>query len=227
MADADVLTEIPWSDNPDAHSNAGDVARPHRTPALSRRGCSWRPATGIGARRRDLGRPDADPARADRTARRAAVDQGAARGAGEPHGRPGRNVAELRSTRRLAARASPARGPTSSPSPRSSDWRPGGGPLPDHLCGGLERRRALARRPLCSTSFARAGGDAGSRVRVVSLEHGAWRHTRRRSAGRVRAAGHPPQRRAAGHRPRLSPAAHRPDPAGVLNTKWLTRVEVL
>ena len=28
VADGDVLTEIPWSENPDAHSNAGDLPAP-------------------------------------------------------------------------------------------------------------------------------------------------------------------------------------------------------
>jgi len=37
LAEADVLTEIPWSENPLAHSNAGDVAPPEM-PALDRRG---------------------------------------------------------------------------------------------------------------------------------------------------------------------------------------------
>jgi len=45
VADADVLTEIPWSENPNSHSNAGTVAPP-RTPALSRRGLLA--ATGVG-----------------------------------------------------------------------------------------------------------------------------------------------------------------------------------
>ncbi|MEO6142482.1 MAG: molybdopterin-binding protein, partial [Dermatophilaceae bacterium] len=45
LADADVLTEIPWSENPVAHSNAGDVPPP-ATPALGRRGLLV--ATGVG-----------------------------------------------------------------------------------------------------------------------------------------------------------------------------------
>jgi DMSO/TMAO reductase YedYZ molybdopterin-dependent catalytic subunit len=43
-----VLTEIPWSENPLAHSNAGDVPPPP-TPALSRRGVLVAGAAGIGA----------------------------------------------------------------------------------------------------------------------------------------------------------------------------------
>ena len=37
VADGDVLTEVPWSENPNAHSNAGPVPPPP-TPALTRRG---------------------------------------------------------------------------------------------------------------------------------------------------------------------------------------------
>ena len=37
LSEADVLTEIPWSENPQAHSNAGVVAPPDM-PALNRRG---------------------------------------------------------------------------------------------------------------------------------------------------------------------------------------------
>ena len=48
LATADVLTEIPWSENPLAHSNAGDVPPPP-TPALSRRGVLIAGAAGIGA----------------------------------------------------------------------------------------------------------------------------------------------------------------------------------
>ena len=48
LATADVLTEIPWSENPLAHSNAGDVPPPP-TPALSRRGVLVAGAAGIGA----------------------------------------------------------------------------------------------------------------------------------------------------------------------------------
>jgi hypothetical protein len=48
LATADVLTEIPWSENPLAHSNAGDVPPPP-TRGLSRRGVLAVGAAGIGA----------------------------------------------------------------------------------------------------------------------------------------------------------------------------------
>jgi hypothetical protein len=48
LADADVLTEVPWSENPVAHSNAGDVPPPV-PPAISRRGVLVAAGAGIGA----------------------------------------------------------------------------------------------------------------------------------------------------------------------------------
>jgi DMSO/TMAO reductase YedYZ molybdopterin-dependent catalytic subunit len=47
VADGDVLTEVPWSDNPDAHSNAGPLPAP-KTPALTRRGVLAATGAGIG-----------------------------------------------------------------------------------------------------------------------------------------------------------------------------------
>lgn len=47
VADGDVLSEIPWSENPHAHSNAGPVPPPP-TAALSRRGLLAATGAGIG-----------------------------------------------------------------------------------------------------------------------------------------------------------------------------------
>ncbi len=47
VAEADVLTEIPWDENPDSHSNAGTLADPV-TPGLSRRGLLTAAGAGIG-----------------------------------------------------------------------------------------------------------------------------------------------------------------------------------
>ena len=47
VADGDVLTEIPWNENPDSHSNAGPLPPPV-TPALSRRGVLTAAGAGIG-----------------------------------------------------------------------------------------------------------------------------------------------------------------------------------
>jgi DMSO/TMAO reductase YedYZ molybdopterin-dependent catalytic subunit len=47
LADADVLTEVPWSENPNAHTNAGDVPPPP-TPAITRRGLLIGTGAGVG-----------------------------------------------------------------------------------------------------------------------------------------------------------------------------------
>ena len=51
VVEADVLTEIPWSENPESHSNAGKLPPPP-TPGISRRGLLA--AAGAGVGRRDL-----------------------------------------------------------------------------------------------------------------------------------------------------------------------------
>jgi DMSO/TMAO reductase YedYZ molybdopterin-dependent catalytic subunit len=48
VAAGDVLTEIPWNENPESHSNAGDLPAP-ATPGISRRGVLTAAAIGIGA----------------------------------------------------------------------------------------------------------------------------------------------------------------------------------
>lgn len=47
LRDGDVLTEIPWDENPNAHSNAGTLPTP-ATPALSRRGVLIAAGIGVG-----------------------------------------------------------------------------------------------------------------------------------------------------------------------------------
>jgi len=47
VAEADVLTETPWNENPDSHSNAGTLPAPP-TPGLSRRGLLTAAGAGIG-----------------------------------------------------------------------------------------------------------------------------------------------------------------------------------
>jgi DMSO/TMAO reductase YedYZ molybdopterin-dependent catalytic subunit len=47
IAEADVLTEIPWNENPDSHSNAGTLPDPP-TPGISRRGVLTAAGAGIG-----------------------------------------------------------------------------------------------------------------------------------------------------------------------------------
>ena len=47
LAAGDVLTEIPWNENPESHSNAGDLPAPV-TPGISRRGVLTATGAGIG-----------------------------------------------------------------------------------------------------------------------------------------------------------------------------------
>ncbi len=47
VPEADVLTEIPWDENPDSHSNAGTLPAPP-TPAISRRGVLAAAGAGVG-----------------------------------------------------------------------------------------------------------------------------------------------------------------------------------
>jgi DMSO/TMAO reductase YedYZ molybdopterin-dependent catalytic subunit len=47
VAEADVLTEVPWSENPESHSNAGTLPDPP-TPGISRRGLLTAAGAGIG-----------------------------------------------------------------------------------------------------------------------------------------------------------------------------------
>jgi hypothetical protein len=48
LSDGDVLTEIPWQENPESHSNAGELPPPV-TPGISRRGVLAATGVGIGA----------------------------------------------------------------------------------------------------------------------------------------------------------------------------------
>jgi hypothetical protein len=83
LAAGDVLTEVPWNENPESHSIAGDLPPPV-TPGISRRGVLA--ATGGRYRRCGgyLDRADADSAGTDRTAGGAATRQGPAGRAGQP-----------------------------------------------------------------------------------------------------------------------------------------------
>ena len=88
VSEADVLTEIPWSENPESHSNAGTLPDPP-TPGISRRGL----LTAAGARHRfggdDHRWPNGHPTRPSRPARPTPVEPRSAAGAGQPYGRAG------------------------------------------------------------------------------------------------------------------------------------------
>ena len=223
LATADVLTEIPWSENPLAHSNAGDVPPPPTT-ALSRRGVLVAGAVGVGAVvATSVGQTVTPLERIGLLAVRQ-KSKG-------PQGVPVNKTAEQAGI---------------IPAASSGDWQlrvAGPTPYVITLADLDELARAEADLPItCVEGWSagahwrgiplldvvqRAGGDASSRVRVVSLEQGLY--------GNSVVVG--PQVSAAllathlnGERLNLDHGYPlrliSPNRPGVLNTKWLTRVEV-
>ena len=226
LADGDVLTETPWSDNPQSHSNAGGQVLPPPTPAITRRGLLL--ATGRRCRRggRDHRRADPDPAATARAAR------GARPG---PRGRSG-----SRST------APPLQAGVSQTA-MAADWTlQVDGDRPYRI--DLAELEALADHeaslPIsCVEGWSvgahwrgvplldlvrRAGGDAGSRVRLVSLQtRGAFGSSTVEGpqlAHALLATHLNGARLDLDHGYPLRLIA--PNRAGVLNTKWLTRIVV-
>ncbi len=126
VADGDVLTEIPWNDNPVSHSNAGQVPPPP-TPALSRRGVLAVTGLGLGAVVLTTVGQTAEAAGADRPACDPAAASRSAGRAGEPDGRAGPGDAD-RDGSGLDAPTDRRRHRSRSPVPRSRHWlrhRPG------------------------------------------------------------------------------------------------------
>ena len=211
LATADVLTEIPWSENPLAHSNAGDVPPPP-TPALSRRGVLVAGAAGIGAvvvtsvgqtltplepvgllavRQWTKG-PQGVPV--NKTAEQAGIIAQASSGTWQL---------------RVAGSASYVLGLADLDELATSE-----ADLPITCVEGWSVGAHWRGIPLLEV-VRRAGGDASSRVRVVSLEQGLYGTQRPRRTPGVRSpVGDAPQRRAAEPRPRLPAAADQPEPAG-------------
>ena len=223
LTTADVLTEVPWSENPLAHSNAGDVPPPP-TPALSRRGVLVVGAAGIGAVVVTTVGQTLTPLEPLGLLAIRQWTKG-------PQGVPVNKTADQAG---IITEAS------------SGSWRlevAGRTPYALELADLDELARAEARLPItCVEGWSvganwrgiplldivrRAGGDASSRVRVVSLEDGLYGHSVVEG----------PQVSAAllathlnGERLNLDHGYPlrliSPNRPGVLNTKWLTRVEV-
>lgn len=224
LADADVLTEIPWSENPVAHSNAGDVPPP-QTPALGRRGLLV--ATGVG-----VGVVVATTV--------------------------GQTLTPLRPIGLLAPRLSnkgPQRVPVNRTADQAgimalataADWHlqvGGSTPYVLTLAEIEEMAEHEAHLPItCVEGWSvgadwrglrlldvvrRAGGDAGSRVHIVSLETRGSYHDSIVEGPQVShallATHLNGQRLNLDHGYPLRLIA--PNRAGVLNTKWLSRIEV-
>ena len=226
VADGDVLTEIPWNENPAlaqqrrpapaaGHPGAVPARRTHRSRGRHRR------------RRGHLGRPDADPA-------------GTARAAGGPAAQHADRRA-CRSTAPPTRRRWPPPRPRRTGPCRSTGRRPYAlslaevealaayeARLPITCVEGWSVQRALARCSGCSTSSSAPAATADSRVQFHSVESRRATTTRRcsgRSCRRRVLATHLNGERLNldhGYPLRLI-APNRP---GVLNTKWLARIEV-
>ncbi|WP_407345035.1 molybdopterin-dependent oxidoreductase [Pengzhenrongella phosphoraccumulans] len=224
LVDADVLTEIPWSENPAAHSNAGDVPAP-ATPALSRRGLLAATgvgvavvvATTVGQTLTPLGPIGLLAPRLSR---------------GAPQGVPVNRTADRAGVMALAT---------------AIDWQlqvDGPRPFVLSLADIEELAEFEARLPItCVEGWSvgadwrglrlldvvrRAGGDADSHVHVISLEtRGAYHDSvvEGPQVARALLATHlNGQRLNLDHGYPLRLIA--PNRAGVLNTKWLGRIEV-
>ena len=223
LATADVLTEIPWSENPLAHSNAGDVPPPP-TPALSRRGVLVAGAAGIGAV--VVTRSVRPLRRWSRSACSRSVSGRRGRKESRSTRRPNRPASSRRPRPAPGSCESPDRLPTCSAWPISTSSPRRRRTCPITCVKGWSAGARWRGIPLLEV-VRRAGGDASSRVRVVSLEQGLY--------GTSVLEG--PQVSAAllathlnGERLNLDHGYPlrliSPNRAGVLNTKWLTSVEV-
>jgi hypothetical protein len=224
VADGDVLTEIPWSDNPEAHSNAGPLPPPP-TPGLSRRGVLTAAGLGIGAV--------------------LVTSVGQTLTPLEPLGllairRPSRGPQRV-PVNRTAEQASVGVAAT------AADWAlQVDGPRPFRLSlADLEgQARSEARLPItCVEGWSvnahwrglrlldlveRAGGSADAVVRLHSLEEVGYNHSDifgPQLAVALLATHLNGERLDLDHGYPLRLIA--PNRAGVLNTKWLARVEVL
>ena len=144
LAEADVLTEIPWDENPLAHSNAGVVAPPEM-PAMDRRGLFVAVGAASGTIVVTTVGQTVTPLARRRTARDQAGLQGAAGSPGEQD-RTSAGVIDL-------ARAPEWQLEVDGPTPFTltladlESMRGRGPALPAQLRRGVERRRRLARDP--------------------------------------------------------------------------------
>jgi DMSO/TMAO reductase YedYZ molybdopterin-dependent catalytic subunit len=224
LADADVLSEVPWNENPLAHSNAG-VVEPPAMPAMDRRGLFVAVGSGIGAiALTTLGQTITPLASVGLLATRQASKG--------PQGVPVNKTAKSARVLTLA---------------RAEDWRlEVGGPTPFALTlADLESMQTAGRHfPLsCVEGWSvgahwqgipvidlvrRAGGDASSRVEVFSLQpHSPYNHSTLfgpQVSAALLATHLNGERLDLDHGYPLRLIA--PNRPGVLNTKWLHRMEV-
>jgi hypothetical protein len=224
LSEADVLTEIPWSENPYSHSNGGTLPAPP-TPGISRRGLLAAAGAGIGIVVVTSVGQTITPLEPIGLLAPRQWTKG-------PQGVPVNRTAEQ-------ARVIPAA--------MSAEWRlQVQGPRPYEL--GLADLEALAvhqaRLPInCVEGWSvgatwrglsllevvqRAGGTADSRVQLLSLEPEGYNHSfveGPQLSAALLATHLNGQRLDVDHGFPLRLIA--PNRAGVLNTKWLGQIEVL
>ena len=206
LAEADVLTEIPWSENPLAHSNAGTVPQP-QADALDRRGLLLTTGAGIGVVGATTVGQTLTPLR--------------------PIG-----LLAIRQTKKGPQRVPVNRTATQAgviQAAMSRDWQlQVRGPQPYTLTLAELEELADHEAQLPITCVEAWSGDAGSRVHVVSIEtrgsfHDSYVHGPQVS--RALLATHlNGERLVLDHGYPLRLIA--PNRAGVLNTKWLKQIEV-
>ena len=210
LAAGDVLTEIPWNENPESHSNAGDLPPPV-TPGISRRGVLAAAGAGIGVVVVTSIGQTLTPLEPLGLLAVRQPSKG-------PQGVPVNRTAE---EARVSAASIPA------------DWTlQVDGPRPYTLTLAEIEQQAVheARIPVAAVEgwsvdanwrglrlldvVERAGGSADSHVRVTSFGAGGFRRSQifgpQLSAGAAR---HPPQRPTAEPGPRLPVAPGRAEPA--------------
>lgn len=224
VAEADVLTEIDWSENPASHSNAGTLASPP-TPALSRRGVLTATGAGIGVVVLTTVGQTVTPLEPIGLLATRQWTKG-------PQGVPVNRTAEQAKVTGLA---------------RAADWKlEVAGPKPYALALADLESRAVheARFPAnCVEGWSvgarwrglslldvveQAGGSAASRVQLLSMEAEGYNHSIVEGPQLEEAllATHlNGQRLDVNHGFPLRLIA--PNRAGVLQTKWLNRIEVL
>ena len=141
VADGDVLTEIPWDENPDSHSNVG-LKEPPQPTGLSRRGVLTAAGAGIGVVViTSVGQTVTPLAPVGLLAIRQS-EEGPAESTDQPH--CGAGQGEDGDCGRLEVEGARPEAVCADPGRRRGDGRARGA-FPDLLRGGVERRRAVAR----------------------------------------------------------------------------------
>ena len=226
LKDGDVLTEIPWDENPDAHSNAGTKEPPIAT-GISRRGVLTAAGTGIGVVALTAAGQTVTPLEPVGLLAIRQASKGPQR---VPVNRTAQQAKVTRATE--ASWRLTVVGPRPYTLKLSElETMVANGPREAHIpinCVEGWSVGAQWRGLSLLDIVTRAGGDANSRVKVTALEKGGSYHSSvvegPQLSHALLATHINGERLNLDHGYPLRLIA--PDRAGVLNTKWLTRVEV-